>query len=110
MLAKSASGALEYVPMVTVENLARALAELKGAATSPSGSTAATPASPRRRCGRRSRWCSAPRARACGDVTRATCDVVAQLDLPGKIKSLNVSNATALALYVATTRLTSRSA
>ena len=61
-------GALEYVPMVTVQNLARALAELKGAATSPSGSTAAaTPASPRRRCGRRSRWCSAPRARACGN-------------------------------------------
>ena len=41
-------------------------------------------------------------------LTRATCDVVARLDLPGKIKSLNVSNATALALYVATTRLTSR--
>jgi 23S rRNA (guanosine2251-2'-O)-methyltransferase len=40
-------------------------------------------------------------------LTRATCDAVARLDLPGKIKSLNVSNATALALYVATSRVAS---
>jgi 23S rRNA (guanosine2251-2'-O)-methyltransferase len=30
---------------------------------------------------------------------------VARLDLPGAIKDLNVSNAAALALYIATTRL-----
>jgi 23S rRNA (guanosine2251-2'-O)-methyltransferase len=35
-------------------------------------------------------------------LTKATCDHVARIDLPGAIKSLNVSNATALALYVAT--------
>ena len=35
-------------------------------------------------------------------LTRTTCDHVARLDLPGRIKSLNVSNATALALYIAT--------
>jgi tRNA G18 (ribose-2'-O)-methylase SpoU len=29
---------------------------------------------------------------------------VARLDLPGRIKSLNVSNATALALYIVTKR------
>jgi 23S rRNA (guanosine2251-2'-O)-methyltransferase len=38
-------------------------------------------------------------------LTRTNCDVVARLDLPGAIKSLNVSNATALALYIATSRL-----
>ncbi len=38
-------------------------------------------------------------------LTRTTCDAVARIDLPGRITSLNVSNATALALYVATTRV-----
>jgi 23S rRNA (guanosine2251-2'-O)-methyltransferase len=35
-------------------------------------------------------------------LTGATCDRLAKLDLPGAIKSLNVSNAAALSLYVAT--------
>ena len=33
--------------------------------------------------------------------TRETCSTLARLDMPGKIKSLNVSNAAVLALYVA---------
>jgi 23S rRNA (guanosine2251-2'-O)-methyltransferase len=41
-------------------------------------------------------------------LTRTTCDRIARLNLPGAIKSLNVSNAAALALYVATTRLRSQ--
>jgi 23S rRNA (guanosine2251-2'-O)-methyltransferase len=38
-------------------------------------------------------------------LTRTTCDMLARLKLPGAINSLNVSNAAAVALYVATTRL-----
>jgi 23S rRNA (guanosine2251-2'-O)-methyltransferase len=38
-------------------------------------------------------------------LTKTTCDHVARIDLPGDIKSLNVSNAAALALYVASNRL-----
>jgi 23S rRNA (guanosine2251-2'-O)-methyltransferase len=42
-------------------------------------------------------------------LTRETCDHLARLVLPGAIKSLNVSNAAALSLHVATARLKSLS-
>ena len=38
-------------------------------------------------------------------LTRETCDTVARLDMPGAIKSLNASNAAALSLYIAASRL-----
>jgi 23S rRNA (guanosine2251-2'-O)-methyltransferase len=38
-------------------------------------------------------------------LTKDTCDHIARLDLPGAIQSLNVSNAAALALYVAHAKL-----
>jgi 23S rRNA (guanosine2251-2'-O)-methyltransferase len=106
VLAKSASGALEYVPLVTVTNLARALAALKergylvvGLDSSGDVDFAAAAI-------------SSPLALVLGaegkglrHLTLATCDQVARLDVPGKIKSLNVSNAAALALYLASKRL-----
>jgi 23S rRNA (guanosine2251-2'-O)-methyltransferase len=102
VLAKSASGALEWVPIVIVQNLARALAEMKehgflvvGLDSEAGADLAATEL-------------SAPLALVLGaegkglrQGTRAVCDRLVRLDLPGAIKSLNVSNAAALALYVA---------
>jgi 23S rRNA (guanosine2251-2'-O)-methyltransferase len=38
-------------------------------------------------------------------LTRENCDILARLDMPGAIKSLNVSNACAVALSIATTKL-----
>jgi 23S rRNA (guanosine2251-2'-O)-methyltransferase len=38
-------------------------------------------------------------------LTRETCSAVARLDMPGDIKSLNVSNAAVLALYIGASRL-----
>jgi 23S rRNA (guanosine2251-2'-O)-methyltransferase len=38
-------------------------------------------------------------------LTRETCSAVARLDVPGEIKSLNVSNAAVLALYIGASRL-----
>ncbi len=110
-LAKAASGALEYVPVVTVQNLARGLAALKerGFLTVGLDSEAEHPleALP----------LAAPLALVLGaegkglrQLTRQTCDNLARLDLPGEIKSLNVSNATALSLYIATSRLRALSA
>ncbi len=106
VLAKAASGALEYVPIITVGNLARALGALKErgflvVGLDSAGETdLATLAF------------AAPLALVLGaegkglrQLTRTSCDRLARLDLPGRIKSLNVSNATALALYIATTRL-----
>jgi 23S rRNA (guanosine2251-2'-O)-methyltransferase len=106
VLAKSASGALEHVPIVAVQNLARALAELKErgfltAGLDSEGETDLAAAALR-----------LPLALVLGAegkglrrLTFDTCDIRARLDLPGAIKSLNVSNAAAVALYVASTRV-----
>jgi 23S rRNA (guanosine2251-2'-O)-methyltransferase len=106
-LAKAASGALEYVPIIHVTNLARGLAALKAAGFLLVGLDSDGEADLAEVA------LSAPLALVIGaegkglrQLTRATCDLVARLDLPGRIRSLNVSNAAALALYVATTRLT----
>ena len=102
VLAKSASGALELVPIVIVQNLARALTGLKarGFLTVGLDSAAADDLA--------SLELQEPLALVLGaegrglrQLTGATCDRLARLDLPGAIKSLNVSNAAALALYIA---------
>jgi 23S rRNA (guanosine2251-2'-O)-methyltransferase len=103
VLAKAASGALEYVPMITVPNLARALEALKKKNVFVIGLDSDGDASlgDIRMDGPTAIVVGAE-GKGLRQLTRATCDQVARLDLPGKIRSLNVSNATALALYVAT--------
>ena len=109
VLAKSASGALEHVPLITVQNLARGLAALKergflvvGLDSSGDDDFAGLPL-------------RQPLALVLGaegkglrQLTRETCDHVARLDLPGAIQSLNVSNAAAVALYIARSRFKAR--
>lgn len=100
-LAKAASGALEQVPFVSVQNLARGLAALKqsgflvvGLDSSGDTDLAALPL-------------RAPLALVLGaegkglrQLTKETCDHVARIELPGELKSLNVSNAAAVSLYI----------
>ena len=102
-LAKAASGGLEHVPICSVTNLARALEELGdmgywrvGLDSEASAVLGAAPL-------------SRPLVLALGAedkglrrLTRENCDALARLDLPGAIKSLNVSNACAIALALAT--------
>jgi 23S rRNA (guanosine2251-2'-O)-methyltransferase len=102
VLAKSASGALELVPIASVQNLARATAALKQRGFLVVGLDGAAPDD------LAATEFSAPLALVLGaegkglrQGTRAQCDRLARLDLPGAIKSLNVSNAAALALYIA---------
>lgn len=106
VLAKSASGALDLVPMVTVPNLARALTTLKerGFLTvglDSAGETDLAGASLREPLA----LVLGAEGRGLRQLTRETCDIRARLDLPGAIKSLNVSNAAAIALYAATAAL-----
>ncbi len=102
VLAKSASGALEFVPIAIVQNLARGLAALKERGFLVIGLDGGAPDD------LAAMTLQAPLALVLGaegrglrQLTGATCDRLARLDLPGAIKSLNVSNAAALALYIA---------
>ena len=106
VLAKSASGALDLVPIATVQNLARALTELKerGFLTvglDSDGETDLADAPLREPLA----LVLGAEGRGLRQLTRTTCDIRARLDLPGTIKSLNVSNAAAVALYATTARL-----
>ena len=110
LLAKAASGGLEHVAIVSVVNLARALEELGELGYLRVGLDSEAPVvleeTPLTR----------PLALVLGAedkglrrLTRENCDLLARLDMPGAIKSLNVSNACAVALALARSRLTSSS-
>lgn len=106
VLAKSASGALELVPLVLVQNLARALTELneRGFLTVGLDSEGNEDLS---KVALREPLALVLGAEGKGlrQLTRETCSTVARLDMPGEIKSLNVSNAAVLALYIGASRL-----
>jgi 23S rRNA (guanosine2251-2'-O)-methyltransferase len=106
VLAKSASGALELVPLVTVQNLARALTEMNDRGFFTVGLDSQGSENLGAMALRQ------PLALVLGaegkglrQLTRETCGAVARLDMPGEIKSLNVSNAAVLALYIGASRL-----
>lgn len=99
-LAKTASGAVEHVPMVRVTNLARALGALGewgfrriGLAEEGAVPLADAPVA--------ERVCLVLGAEGEGlrKLTRETCDALVALPTDGPIASLNVSNAAAVALY-----------
>jgi 23S rRNA (guanosine2251-2'-O)-methyltransferase len=108
-LAKAASGALEHVPLVTVQNLARGMEELRQrgfmlVGLDSEGDKDIADLTLR-----------APLALVLGaegkglrQLTRETCDHVARIEVPGAIASLNVSNAAAVSLYIASRAIARR--
>src|SRR5476649_514540 len=106
VLAKSASGALELVPLVTVPNLARALNELNDQGFMTVGlDSEGTEALGAVTLRQPLALVLGAEGRGLRQLTRETCSAVARLDMPGAIKSLNVSNAAVLALYIGASRL-----
>ncbi|HEV7275036.1 MAG TPA: 23S rRNA (guanosine(2251)-2'-O)-methyltransferase RlmB [Devosiaceae bacterium] len=100
VMAKAASGALDMVPLIEVRNLGDALEALKGRGLNIIGFDSEAPAP------LRPRTASGPVGIVLGaegkglrQRTRELCDEMVRLDMPGPIKSLNVSNAAAIALF-----------
>lgn len=102
VLAKAASGALDRLAVVEVQNLARALEELRGLGFTTIGlDSAAETAIEAAVTGERIALVLGAEGKGLRRLTRDTCDVVARLATPGPLASLNVSNAAVLALYLA---------
>lgn len=105
VLAKSASGALELIDHLTVRNLADAIQTLQAQgffcagldSEGPLALEVTLPAGP-------VALVLGAEGKGLRQKTRETVDALARLDMPGAIKSLNVSNAAAVALYAALMR------
>lgn len=100
VLAKSASGALEVMPVARVGNLARALDDLRNAGFWVVGLAEEGPQT-LAELDLTGRVALAMGAEGPGlrRLTRERCDLLARLPTQGPIGSLNVSNAAAVALY-----------
>jgi 23S rRNA (guanosine2251-2'-O)-methyltransferase len=102
VLAKAASGALEHIDLIEVRNLADALGELHDAGFQTVGLDSDGPAELEQTLadGRIALVLGAE-GKGLRQKTRETVTALARLDMPGAIRSLNVSNAAAVALYAA---------
>ena len=103
-LAKSASGALEHVPVVLVQNLARALAKLKDLGFVILGLDETGDLIDEEPLKGRIALVFGAEGKGLRESTRASCDRLCRIAAPGPISSLNVSNAAAIALHLAAAR------
>ena len=100
VLAKTASGALEMIPYIQITNLADAMEELHRLGFQTVGLDSEGPAPLETTlAGDKVALVMGSEGKGLRQKTRATCKALARLDMPGAIKSLNVSNDAAIALY-----------
>jgi len=103
-LAKAASGALERVPWARVVNLARALEEIAEAGFWRIGLAGDAKMELKDALGpARVALVLGAEGPGLRPYTREHCDALARLPISDAVESLNVSNATAVALYAAST-------
>lgn len=103
VMAKAASGALDLVPLIEVRNLGDTLDLLKKRGMRVLGFDSEAPAPLMPRSGEEAlAIVLGAEGKGLRQRTRELCDEMVRLDMPGPIKSLNVSNAAAIALYAAT--------
>ena len=107
VLAKSASGALDLVDHIEVRNLAETLETLAGLGFATIGLDSEGPQSLENtiEAGSRVALVLGSEGKGLRQKTRETCAALARIDMPGEIKSLNVSNAAILALYIARSKI-----
>jgi 23S rRNA (guanosine2251-2'-O)-methyltransferase len=102
VLAKSASGALEHIDLIEVKNLAEALGQLHEAGFQTIGLDSDGPSEIEKTfAGEKLALVLGAEGKGLRQKTRETVTALARLDISGAIRSLNVSNAAAIALYAA---------
>ncbi|MEP1208333.1 MAG: 23S rRNA (guanosine(2251)-2'-O)-methyltransferase RlmB [Rhizobiaceae bacterium] len=111
VLAKSASGALDTIKLIELRNLSKSLQELKDMGFTSVGLDSAGPLvledTLQSSQAKKVVLVLGSENKGLRQMTRETCTALARLDMPGPIKSLNVSNAATLSLYAVANHLRS---
>jgi 23S rRNA (guanosine2251-2'-O)-methyltransferase len=97
--AKAASGAADTVPLVTVTNLARALAQMKAAGLWVLGADTGGESLFNADLSGPIAWVLGAEGSGLRRLTREACDRIVGIPLAGTVESLNVSVAAAICLY-----------